>query len=302
MEEWKDAIGFPNYQVSNMGRVRSFLHSQRYGHPPEGGHILHGAVGPTGFRRVHLRVDGKPVAGTVCKMVASAFLGEQGDQHLYHLNGNNSDDRLENLAYRTGRSAGTEQRPPRKSGRLNKADVLDIRNSTEPASDLAIAYGVSVATIHMVKNGTTWSHVGGPTRSRAPAHTVTYICKQCGCSVVRKQKPSARVNLFCNRKCYMQSKKGVQPIGWKNAPTRTREQHHGWKGNNLSQVGGRKRALKWFSKKPCESCGSEKSERHHKDGNTLNNDSSNIAFLCRRCHMVADGRILGPKGKNNASA
>lgn len=41
----------------------------------------------------------------------------------------------------------------------------------------------------------------------------------------------------------------------------------------------------------CERCGADKTERHHKDGNTLNNVSSNIAVLCRRCHMDADGRL-----------
>jgi hypothetical protein len=32
-------------------------------------------------------------------------------------------------------------------------------------------------------------------------------------------------------------------------------------------------------------------ERHHKDGNPLNNDPGNIDRLCRRCHMVVDGRL-----------
>jgi hypothetical protein len=31
-------------------------------------------------------------------------------------------------------------------------------------------------------------------------------------------------------------------------------------------------------------------ERHHWDGNTLNNDR-NVVPLCRRCHMRVDGRL-----------
>lgn len=36
-------------------------------------------------------------------------------------------------------------------------------------------------------------------------------------------------------------------------------------------------------------CG-KKAERHHKDGNTHNNDRSNVRFLCRKHHHEEDGR------------
>lgn len=45
------------------------------------------------------------------------------------------------------------------------------------------------------------------------------------------------------------------------------------------------------SEKVCEECCTFPVERHHKDGDPRNNSPSNIAFLCRRCHMVADGRL-----------
>lgn len=32
-------------------------------------------------------------------------------------------------------------------------------------------------------------------------------------------------------------------------------------------------------------------DRHHIDGDTTNNDRSNITLACRRCHMVLDGRM-----------
>lgn len=46
-----------------------------------------------------------------------------------------------------------------------------------------------------------------------------------------------------------------------------------------------------FPLQPCEVCGSEKSERHHRDDNTLNNNPANIQFLCRKHHMETDGRL-----------
>lgn len=42
----------------------------------------------------------------------------------------------------------------------------------------------------------------------------------------------------------------------------------------------------------CERCETAPAvDRHHKDGNPLNNVAGNIASLCRRCHMEVDGRI-----------
>lgn len=65
-----------------------------------------------------------------------------------------------------------------------------------------------------------------------------------------------------------------------------------WLGEKVSDDGGRLRARRRFSTAGgCSECGAPKAERHHIDGNTQNNDQSNIAILCRRCHMVADGRL-----------
>lgn len=38
----------------------------------------------------------------------------------------------------------------------------------------------------------------------------------------------------------------------------------------------------------CYQCGRKKNlHRHHSDGDILNNDTSNIIILCRRCHIKA---------------
>lgn len=68
--------------------------------------------------------------------------------------------------------------------------------------------------------------------------------------------------------------------------------HHAWKGNAVSVKGGRTRALRAFPNiGPCQGCGNQRVERHHKDGNTSNNRASNIIPLCRKCHMRTDGRL-----------
>lgn len=47
----------------------------------------------------------------------------------------------------------------------------------------------------------------------------------------------------------------------------------------------------------CERCGAEAVDRHHRDGNPLNNDPGNVASLCRRCHMELDGRLRWRLGR-----
>ena len=48
-------------------------------------------------------------------------------------------------------------------------------------------------------------------------------------------------------------------------------------------------------------CTKDAVDRHHKDGDTANNDRSNIAFLCRSCHVRAHGyvarKLFDPKRK-----
>ena len=52
----------------------------------------------------------------------------------------------------------------------------------------------------------------------------------------------------------------------------------------------RLRAWSKFPPGPCERCG-RPGQRHHADGNPLNNHPGNIKMLCVRCHMLADGRL-----------
>jgi hypothetical protein len=57
---------------------------------------------------------------------------------------------------------------------------------------------------------------------------------------------------------------------------------------------GRRRAQRMFPEiRQCERCGdgTKLLDRHHVDGNTFNNARKNVRFLCRRCHMIEDGRL-----------
>jgi 5-methylcytosine-specific restriction endonuclease McrA len=71
-----------------------------------------------------------------------------------------------------------------------------------------------------------------------------------------------------------------------NVAANSGENRCNWLGDNATQRAGRARALrKYKTIGPCEDCGSEKSERHHRDGNALNNSPENMEALCKKCHM-----------------
>jgi len=58
-----------------------------------------------------------------------------------------------------------------------------------------------------------------------------------------------------------------------------------WLGDGASENAGRLRAQKMYPACECETCGAKtRFERHHIDGNTKNNDRSNILVLCSACH------------------
>lgn len=102
-----------------------------------------------------------------------------------------------------------------------------------------------------------------------------YVCLKCGKSIRDKPSESRK---YCSRSCYYQSLH------------QAKEANYGWKGNSAKVDTGNDRARRWFQKDPCSVCGGN-GEIHHKDGNPLNNAAENIAHLCRKHHMIADGRL-----------
>lgn len=86
---------------------------------------------------------------------------------------------------------------------------------------------------------------------------------------------------FCTHECYSLWLK-ISRIGPDNP---------NWKADSTHRGTHQTRAWRMYRADQCSECGAQPAERHHADGNRLNNESSNIAILCRRCHMLADGRL-----------
>lgn len=102
-EVWKSCVGFPGYEVSNLGRVRS-LEMEKWGGPVAGfytqaGRILRPGIASTGYPTVAL---GRGNTRTVHSLVSDAFLGPlPHGMEVRHDNGIRSDPRLSNLLHGT---------------------------------------------------------------------------------------------------------------------------------------------------------------------------------------------------------
>lgn len=92
-EEWKDAPGYPMYEVSSHGNVRRKPVALKPGKIPTGHLTVALSKG---------RGKGPPKSVYVHRLVAMAFLESDGSRPLVnHINGNPKDNRRENLEWLT---------------------------------------------------------------------------------------------------------------------------------------------------------------------------------------------------------
>lgn len=134
------------------------------------------------------------------------------------------------------------------------------------------------------------------------------IAKEAGCSVHTVAKWVGRYGL---RKSMGTGMIGRRP--WNTGSTYTTGWHHTeetkkllseqkrgaknpcWQGDYAKPNAGRMRAQKLFPTEPCVACGTTEGHRHHIDRNPLNNDRSNIQFLCASCHQLLHVEEDGPQ-------
>lgn len=92
IEKWQACAGFPDYEVSDTGRVRSY----KYG-PPR---ILKQSKDSDGYPQVTLCRDCKKITQKVHRLVLRTFVGEPPNGYVTdHINTIVTDNRLENLRW-----------------------------------------------------------------------------------------------------------------------------------------------------------------------------------------------------------
>lgn len=183
-EAWKAIVGFPDYAVSDLGRVRRVNKDAR-GHAPR---VLKPWIGNHSYEVVGLTLDGATHRRLVHRLVCEAFHGPapSAEHHVAHGDGTRRNNREDNLRWATrsenmedSRLHGTmalgprhgrtlcPERTPRGErhghAKLTERDIRSIRAAAKrPGSGraLAAAYGVSPGSICLIRSGKTWKHVG----------------------------------------------------------------------------------------------------------------------------------------------
>lgn len=166
VEEWRTVPGFPRYEVSSLGRVRSNTSSGK-------GRLLKTALsgkGPAKYLCVALAREGRSFTRLVHQLVLEAFKGPRTkDSISRHLDGNRLNCRVGNLAWGTRKENMADRR---KHGRgangarnvrakLTHAQVLDLLKQALTRADmkhLAITLGVRPSTIQNIFAAKSWRY------------------------------------------------------------------------------------------------------------------------------------------------
>ena len=165
--EYRDVRGFPGYRVGDDGSVWS-RHVRGAGSARKAD-VWH-RLKETKARRylcVNLVKDTKKHKTLIHRIVLFAFVGPpEIDLQCRHLNGNGNDNRLSNLAWGTPkencedkdshRTLLVGEGHPRAKLKMQEVEQI-LALSMIPRGELAIKYGVSVATIKSIRANRNWS-------------------------------------------------------------------------------------------------------------------------------------------------
>jgi len=167
-EEWRAILGFPAYEVSDEGRVRSFWVPRRRAILSAKPRILK-LSRLRGYYRVCLWRERKDYYFRVNRLVLVAFVGSPREaEEAMHLDDDKSNNRLDNLAWGSRQEnlaalarRGFPQGEMVKHHKLTVAEVISIRARASTSSRTALAreYRVGKATINDVVWRKTWTHI-----------------------------------------------------------------------------------------------------------------------------------------------
>lgn len=163
-EEWRPVSWAPDYEVSSLGRVRSWLRRGGFSKAPAMPRIMATRVNAKrgGYVLVDLQVGGAKVTSGVHRLVLEAFKGPPfAGAEARHLDGNPINNVPGNLEWGTSSENktdmvrhGTHTRGTRNSqARLSAEQVLAIRESDERGDAMALKYKVSQSTICEIRKG-----------------------------------------------------------------------------------------------------------------------------------------------------
>ena len=171
-EIWVDVNGYVGlYQVSNMGRIKSFIKLLSIDMV---GKIRVLSPDKFGYIRCGLNKDNKRTTIKVHRLVAEHFIpNPEGKEQVNHKNMIKSDNRVENLEWLTRgenqkHSYDNDQKRIRQFGQINKMsklkdsdihEIFNLYNNGSSKQELSEQYNVHKKTIHGILMGRTWKHI-----------------------------------------------------------------------------------------------------------------------------------------------
>ena len=173
---WHHVIGWKGYyEVSDHGSIRSLTRIVKSASGPIRfkGRMLKAGCIEGNYPSVILSRPGKRVTMPVHIAVARAFIGRcPKGKEVCHRDGTRVNNHYKNIRYGTRKSNaedrklhGTNSGPPPRRGslsgtaKLNEDQVLEILKSPLVARLAAEVWGVSVYTIHGIRQRRNWKHV-----------------------------------------------------------------------------------------------------------------------------------------------
>lgn len=162
-EIWVTVAGFARYEISNLANIRRRLKNGKY-------KTLKHRTASHGYKTVNLCTSpkDKKINKYVHRLLAEAFIPPSpGKQQVNHINGNKSDNRLENLEWSTKSENSfhgykTGLIPSGQShhwSRLTEDTVKKIRNSPHGYRKTAQEFGVSMSCVAAIVKRRTWKYV-----------------------------------------------------------------------------------------------------------------------------------------------
>ncbi len=159
MEIWKDVVGYEGlYQISSYGNV-----SNNYG-------LMTPQKNRFGYLKIRLSKNNQRKGFFIHRLVGIAFIDNHNNKRcINHIDGDKGNNNLQNLEWATHseneKHAYKIGLQPNKGGekngraKINKDDVIAIRNSTQSNSELGRVYNLSPTTISYIRKRKLWRHV-----------------------------------------------------------------------------------------------------------------------------------------------
>lgn len=171
-ERWRQIPNFGWYDVSSLGRVRTWKPTTKTGKARPRPKLMKLRKDDDGYLRVTLQSDaGKKCVKRIHILVARAFLGPARGRLVLHKNGKNWDNRLKNLEYGSYQDNNDDKYEHGTHGMgeqntqavLTKKKVKEIYRLKGRMTQVEIAkkFGISRQAVSDIHRGETWAEVTG---------------------------------------------------------------------------------------------------------------------------------------------